>query len=147
MQRLHRMEQAVHALLEAGREDAADLLRRAMRAVEVRLEGRTDREARRIWEGAPDLPNQVELLRMAARLWREFGHEEKAAAVAELAEELWAGRDRPRERDERRREPRREERQTDREPALMERLERLEVQLAEIHEQLREMREALRRRR
>ena len=78
------------ALLEADRPDAADILQRTIRAREVGLEGRRDEEAREIRRNAPELGAQIEILALASRLWREFGHEEKAATVGQLAEQMQA---------------------------------------------------------
>jgi hypothetical protein len=76
------------ALKEARRDDSAELLHRAIRAREVQLEGRRDREAAQAREQAPTLGQQIELLAYAADLWQEFGHEEKAKVVGELAERM-----------------------------------------------------------
>ena len=104
------MRIARHALLEADRHDAADLLQRAIRAREVTLEGREDREAATIRDRGPRLGQQVEILQMAAGIWRELDRPGQAEAVAGLAERMWSrhrpGEDRRgregRQRDERR---------------------------------------------
>jgi hypothetical protein len=82
------MRLAAQALREGERHDAVELLEHAIRARETALEGRRDEEARRLREGAPDVAQQAEVLAQAARLWNQFGHERKAAAVAELARQL-----------------------------------------------------------
>jgi hypothetical protein len=82
------MRLALQALREGERHDAAELLERAIRARELTLEGRRDEEARRLRAVAPDVAQQAEILALAARLWNQFGHERKAAAVAELARQL-----------------------------------------------------------
>jgi hypothetical protein len=90
---LHQLEVmriAMHALLEAERGDAAELLERAIHSREVNLEGRRDEEARAIRERAPGLGEQTEILLHAADLWDEFGHEKKAALVRELGRQFQA---------------------------------------------------------
>ena len=133
------MRRALPALEEAGRDDSAELLHRAIRAREVQLEGRRDREAARIREQAPTRGQQIELLAYAADLWQEFGHEEKAKVVGELAERMrssWR-----RGEDGRGGEPRREPRNQPqgRRDALMPRIEQLEHRLAEIEQGLEEI--------
>ena len=86
------MKSARHALLEAGRKDAAELLERAIVAREV---GVTD-------EPPPGEAQVVEILLLAEGLWREFGHPEKAEAVRQVAENMWSGHDRRGEAAERR---------------------------------------------
>jgi hypothetical protein len=129
------MRMALSALKEAGRQDAAALLGRAIRAREVQLEGRRDREATQIRRQAPTLEEQIELLAYAARLWRDFGHERKAEVIARLAERKRAAL---RRGDGGRRggEPRRE--------ALLPRLERLEDRVAELERGLAEIKGRLR---
>ena len=90
------MHSALRALREAGRGDAVDLLENAIRAREVRLEGRRDEEARHILKRAPNREQQAELLALASRLWHEFGHAEEARAIEKLAAQM-AGRERERE--------------------------------------------------
>jgi hypothetical protein len=102
---LHRLEVmriAMHALREAERGDAAELLTLAIRAREMMLERRNDEEARRVRERAPNREQLVDILFMAAKLWREFGNDEKSAIVGQLAEQLSrAERRQVREREER----------------------------------------------
>jgi hypothetical protein len=129
------MRMALPALKEEGRRDSAELLQRAIRAREVQLEGRRDREAARIREQAPTLGQQIELLAYAAELWQEFGHEEKARIVRELAERMRASMRRGDDRrggGERRRD------------ALLPRIEQLENRLAAIEQSLEEIRARLR---
>jgi hypothetical protein len=133
------MKMAVKALKEAEHHDSAELLHRAIRAREVQLEGRRDREAAQIREQAPTLGQQIELLAYAADLWQEFGHEEKARVVGELAERMrssWR-----RGADRRGGEPRRETRNQPqgRRDALLPRIEQLEHRLAEIEQGLEEI--------
>ncbi len=85
---LETMELAVHALAEAGRDDGAELLRRALRARAVQLEGVQGSEARAAAQRAPDPRAQIELLAKAAELWGEFGHPDRAEAVADLAHRM-----------------------------------------------------------
>lgn len=97
------MRMALPALREANRADAAELLTLAIRSREVMLEGRRDAEARRIRGRAPKREQLAEILSMAARLWREFGKEEKGAVAGQLAEQLaGAKRRQTKERTERR---------------------------------------------
>jgi hypothetical protein len=138
------MRTALKALKEAERHDSAELLHRAIRAREVQLEGRRDQEAARIREQAPTRGQQIELLAYAADLWQEFGHEEKARVVGELAERLrslWR-----RGEDGRRGEPRRQTRNQPqgRRDALMPRIEQLEHRLAEIEQGLDQIKARLR---
>ncbi len=151
------MRMAMPALREGERRDAAELLEHAIHARELALEGRRDDEARHIRETAPNRGQLSEILGLASRLWGEFGHEERAHAVGELAEQMRARlhrqqddraqreQDRPHRearerRDERDRPAARERRdQPDRYQAAMERIERLEVhvkRLAEAMERL-----------
>ena len=144
------MRTALKALKESQRHDSAELLHRAIRAREVQLEGRRDREAAQIREQAPTLGQQIELLAYAAKLWQEFGHEQKAKVVGELAERMRAswrrGEERRRGDDRRRDEPRRETRNQPqgRRDALMPRIEQLEHQLAEIEQGLDQIKARLR---
>ena len=146
------MRMAMPALREGERKDAAELLEHAIRARERVLEGRRDDEARRIRETAPNRGQLGEILGLASRLWAEFGHEERARAVGELAEQMRARlhskrddraqreQDRPRReardwREDRDRPEVRERReQPDRYQAAMERIERLEVHMKRLAE-------------
>ncbi|MFH1881094.1 MAG: hypothetical protein ABIL62_00085 [Planctomycetota bacterium] len=102
LHQLEVMRMALPALKEAERGDAVELLTLAIRAREVMLEGRKDEEAQSIREQAPNREQLVEILSMAAKLWREFGNDEKGAVVGQLAEELLgAERGQVREREER----------------------------------------------
>jgi len=87
------MEMGLHALKEANRGDAIELLTRAIRAREIMLAGRRDEEAQAVRQRAPNSEQLAEILSMAARLWREFGNADKAAQVDQLARQL-AGRER-----------------------------------------------------
>jgi hypothetical protein len=103
------MRTAMHGLLEAEKEDLAHRLEWAIHALELRLEGRRDPEAVKVYEGAPDREQIVELLNYSAKLWVEFGHEKKAESIRWLARWLLdrggeRRKERPRERDGNRRE-------------------------------------------
>ncbi len=138
------MRMALPALREAGHHDSAELLHRAIRAREVQLEGRMDREAVEIRRRSPTVAQQIELLAYAADVWREFGHEEKARVVGELAERMHASWQRSQDgpRDEPRRNTR--ERPQGRRDAVMPRIEELEQRLAEIEQGLDEIKAWLR---
>jgi len=82
------MRYALHALAEAEKKDAADLLERAIHSRELTLEGRRDEEAVRIREGAPSRGAQIELLMMAEKILKELGQTERAVAVGRLAGEM-----------------------------------------------------------
>lgn len=82
------MQVALVALREGEREDSAELLKRAINARLVRLKRLKGEEAKVVLQREPKLEQTVEVLGLAAQLWREFNNEEKAAAVGELAEKL-----------------------------------------------------------
>ncbi len=152
LHQLEIMRMAMPALREAGRKDAADLLEHAIHARELALGERRDDEAQHIRETAPNRGQLSEILGLASRLWAEFGHEERAHAVGELAEQMRARvhrqrderaqreQDRPhrearQRRGERDRPEARERRdQPDRYQAAMERIERLEVHMKRLAE-------------
>ncbi len=92
LHQLEVMRMALHALKEAERGDAAELLTLAIRAREVMLEGRRDEEAQSIRERAPNREQLIEILSMAANLWREFGNADKGAVIGQLAEKLSGAR-------------------------------------------------------
>lgn len=155
------MRMAMPALREGERKDAAELLERAIHARELALEGRRDDEAGRIRESAPNRGQQAEILGLASRLWAEFGHEERAHAVGELAEQMRARvhrernehaqrqQDRPHREARDRREDRdrpaaRERRERpDRYQAAMERIERLEVHMRRLAEAMERLQGAM----
>ena len=140
------------ALREGERRDAAGLLEHAIHARELALEGRRDDEAQRIRETAPNRGQLSEILGLASRLWSEFGHEERAHAVGELAEQMRARVHRERddraqrEQDRPRREARDRREQPDRYQAAMERIERLEVHLKRLAEAMERLQGAMRER-
>ncbi len=134
---------AMHALREAERGDAVELVERAIRAREVMLEGRRDDEAHQIREHAPPPRGLAEILGMAVDLWREFDQPEKAEQVARLAEMLRASRDREpgRGRDRRERAERDEARREARDVvhALRREMEELDENSRRIQAELREL--------
>jgi len=75
---------AFKGLAEAERHDAADLMKRAIHASKLKLEGRNDEEAQDIIRKAPSDAQLAELLLKAAGCWREFKQPEKAAQCEEL---------------------------------------------------------------
>jgi hypothetical protein len=101
---LHQLEVmriALHALREAERGDAVELMTLAIRAREMMLEGRRDEEAQRVRERAPNREQLAEILSMASKLWREYGNVDKSVAVGQLAEQFSGSRRRQvREKDE-----------------------------------------------
>jgi regulator of replication initiation timing len=107
LHRLEVMRMALPALKEAERWDAVELLTLAIRDREMMLERRNDEEANRIRERAPSRERLVDILSMAAELWREFGNDEKSAVVGQLAEQL-SGVERRQVREQEEREIRRE---------------------------------------
>ena len=107
LHRLEVMRMALTALKEAERWDAVELLTLAIRDREMMLERRNDEEANRIRERAPSRERLVDILSMAAELWREFGNDEKSAVVGQLAEQL-SGVERRQVREQEEREIRRE---------------------------------------
>lgn len=110
--RLAVMRYAVDVLIEVDRHDSADLVERAMHALELALEGRTDPEAVEIRRSAPDAEVMVELLAWASSLHAERGRGEKAQVLRDLAEAYRARPERQRtgERAERERRPERRQR-------------------------------------
>jgi hypothetical protein len=79
---------AVQALREANRPDAAELMERAIHARAARAGGDHGPHAAAEAARAPDLPAQIELLSLAAGLWREYGQPEHAEKVAALAHQM-----------------------------------------------------------
>jgi len=75
---------AFTAMREAGKNDAMDILEHAIHARELGLEGRKDREARKVRESAPKAGVLAELLMAAGRIWREFKHPGNAECCEEL---------------------------------------------------------------
>ena len=147
MHQIEVMRAALHALMEANKKDAAEMLENAIRAREVMLEGRKDDEAHMIRERAPKQEQLTEILGLAANLWREFNNQDKAAAVGQLAEELGRPRDREQQREhaEREREPRQDaERREQPHPEAREKFVQEKRELAEHARHLEEQLGALR---
>ncbi len=88
LHQLEVMRMALPALKEAERGDAVELLTLAIRAREMMLERRNDEDARHVRERAPNREQLVDILSMAAKLWREFGNSEKSVVVGQLAEQF-----------------------------------------------------------
>ncbi len=88
---------ALHALMEAEKRDAAEVVQRAIRAREVTLEERRDDEAHMIRERAPGREQLAEILKMASNVWREFNNQDKAEVVGRLAREFAGSGERERE--------------------------------------------------
>lgn len=88
--RIEIMKSALAVLREAGKEDAAHILKRATQARIVILEGMEGEEANIVRERNPALKNQVEALGLASRLCHERGNDEKARTIGTLAEQMWA---------------------------------------------------------
>jgi transposase len=108
---------AWQVLREAEKKDAADIMMRAIEAHTVRLKGLKGEEAQWILEHEPKLAAQVEILALASRLWKEFGHERDGETVGNLVERLGARLKRDQHRGER---------------ARVEKTEELEARIAEI---------------
>ena len=106
LQQLEVMRIALHALREAERGDAIEMMTLAIRSREMMLEGRRDEEAQRVRERAPNREQLAEILAMASRLWREYGNVDKSVAVGRLAEQFSPSR-RPQVRERQEQEVRR----------------------------------------
>jgi hypothetical protein len=140
LEQLEVMRLALHALKEAERGDAIELLTLAIRSREMMLKGRRGEEANRVRERAPKRAQLAEILALAAQLWREFDQAEKAATVGKLAEQMAArGRQQTRQRSER---PD-DERTTVRRQQTRQRSERPNSERATVQRQIKIMRYAL----
>jgi hypothetical protein len=93
------LRSALSVLREAKREDAADLVHRAIRAREIMLEGRRDEEARTMRERAPRREQVRELLGLSVELCQDFGQHERAEELARAARELFPQRERDAQRE------------------------------------------------
>jgi hypothetical protein len=82
------MRIALQGLLDAGREDSAELMEHAIHAQELALKGIRNKKAIAVRESAPNLGQRVELLMFAARKLRDAGKKEQASAVANYGEQL-----------------------------------------------------------
>jgi len=138
------MRIAMHALLEADKSKAAHQAEQAIHAMELRLSGRRDAEARKIIAGAPKAGQMAELLGHAAEILADMKHKEMAGRVRKLAsvyKRQWE-RQRKGRRSERKRavDPDRRERRKheverehrERAEHFMERVEQLEKRLDEV---------------
>ena len=86
--RVEVLRKARVALLEGNRRELAEQVQRAIRAYEVGLEGRRDKEAQVIRSRMPKAGQMAEVLNFSSKLWREFGHPKEAEAVGKLATEM-----------------------------------------------------------
>ena len=111
-EQLEVMRVALRGLEEAEKGELADLMRKAIRAREVGLEGRRDAEAAEIRKQSPSRGALAEILGVASNVWAEFGHEKESELVDRLARTVGAS---VRQRDNREVNERREERR-EREP-------------------------------
>lgn len=124
--RLEVMHLAMEVLRDAGRRDLVEAMERAAHALKLEIVGREDPEAREIRAKAPGPEDQIEILMLAAKLWKEHGKLDKAEWCAKEANAIREGRKR-----ERSPEPEAAE--------LRERIDRLERMLGEISRELKEL--------
>jgi regulator of replication initiation timing len=141
---LDAMRTALRALAEAGRAEAADLVERAMHALELLRTGRMGAEAREALRRAPTHEQVREALEVALDLLKEQGKQDLAEGVRWLVDELAAMHPPPPE-------PPGEARVADdpareRVAALERRLEELRRAVEDLRAQLAEMRDSLERR-
>jgi hypothetical protein len=138
MHRLEVMQMALHAFREAEKRDLIEAMERVVHALKVRLDGRRDEEARRIYERSPGVEDQIELLMVAAELWADFGHETKAKTTYALAKEMKGRLKRPKGR---KKEGPAEhfEHAMHRVEQLEERVKRLTNMVEELHHMVREL--------
>jgi len=80
----------------------AEMVEHAVHARELRLEGRRDREARKVYDGAPNQGNVIELLSYAAKLLEKRGHGDRAHFVDRIAKEMQGHRKRGHEKEAKR---------------------------------------------
>jgi ppGpp synthetase/RelA/SpoT-type nucleotidyltranferase len=113
-------------------------MERVIHARKLRLEGRRDGEARRIYERSPGVEDQIELLMVAAKLWAEFGHERKAKTIYALAKEMKGHLKRSQDREKEGRDERFEQ-AMHRVEKLEQRVERLTHMVEELHHMVREL--------
>ena len=155
--RLQVLRTARAALREGGKQDAAAALERAIHSGELLMEGRKDPEARAIYGKTPPLRQLVAHLSIAAKLWKEYGHSDKAKQVMQLAG-YYSGRaqrgnaeraaaERTREAERRRDAEHKQEAERARAvraaQAKEERRRRVRQRDGDLSEQLREMREEI----
>jgi hypothetical protein len=79
---------AHEGLAEGGHEEAAEQMELAVRALEMRIDGRKDEEAEEVQQSAPDHAQTTELLMLAARMLKEQDKPDRAGSVARLAEQF-----------------------------------------------------------
>ena len=116
--RIRTMRIGVETFLEAGDREAADRVEHAMHARELIIERVDNAKAMQVRETAPDRGELAELLAHAAELRAEWGHPDRAEALADLSQ-VYA------EQAQRRRRAEREGRTAERErPAGLDSLER-----------------------
>ena len=112
--------ETIHARKDERSQRAAKMVEHAMHARELRLKGRRDKEARRVYESAPNEANVIELLGWASKLLKEQRKREEAEFVGGVAERMHAAWKEHRERGR------------DDERNLHERVERLERRLEKL---------------
>lgn len=137
------MRMGLRALAAEERDDAADLLERAIVVREMAIEGRRDEAAARMRESAPSRGNQAELLMLASRILAERGREDRAEMVREYARQLANQARRIRRAGEQGERPAVRDREAAG-PGRMERIESLEARLRQLQESMRELQAALR---
>ena len=123
---------AFHGLREGEKREAMERMEHAIHVLELDIAGRRDEEAQEIRKRGPDRGERIELLRLAAKLWDGFGHEEKARTIRELAEQM------ARQASDRR--PEAGERERERE----ERFEMLQHQIHELRQAVERLEERVR---
>ncbi len=79
---------ALDGLAAGKRHDAAEAMERAIRAAELRLEGKRGADAQEVFAKAPDHAQTTELLAFAAQNLREQGKPDRAERVGRLAEKF-----------------------------------------------------------
>ena len=137
------MRLGLRALAAAERDDAADLLERAIVVREMAIEGRRDEAAAKMRESAPNRGNQAELLMLASRILAERGQEDRAEMVMEYAQQLAGQARRIRAAGEQREPPAVRERPVPGR-ARTEQIEALEARLRQLQESMQELQAALR---
>lgn len=100
-QYLELMHLAHRVLDEARRGDCAEVMEHACHALELRLQGRRDPEARRVFETAPKRAVQAECLGLAAEILADQGKKKPAGWLAELSR-TFAGKKGKRKQERRR---------------------------------------------
>jgi hypothetical protein len=78
---LEMLRLAHHALREARRGEHAEIVEHALHAMELRLEGRRDEEARHVYETAPPREAVLRSMHLAAELWADWGKKDRAHAL------------------------------------------------------------------